>query len=133
MNNGVTGGHLTVPALSGRDACGREAESTAEDGTDDLGAAGVANRQRKVTVARDVRLAVATAGFFMQEAGADGSVVNSYLPPMRVNCPRRFTVSRAEQRDSIPGANLDQRRGQVRSTREFKVRADRFRWPQARS
>jgi len=45
----------------------------------------------------------------MQEAGADGSVVNSDLPPMRVNCPRRFTVSRAEQRDSIPGANPDQR------------------------
>ena len=52
MNNDVTGGHLTVPAFSGRDACGREAESTAEDGTGDLGAADVANRQRKVTVAR---------------------------------------------------------------------------------
>jgi len=32
MNTGVTGGHLKAPALSGRDGCGRKAESMAEDG-----------------------------------------------------------------------------------------------------
>jgi hypothetical protein len=31
------------------------------------------------------------------------------LPSIRVNCPQRFTVSRAEQRDSISSTNPDQR------------------------